>query len=765
MLRQRIGVRDVATGELYFNGDSLNGFEMVSGPDGFWEPGMWAVAMRGRRFSMKVDQIALYRPQGFVLRVELKNESAERRTLELVSVQQPSIRRPKRWEYGSSFVLNAAAPVASADGGVVVHSNAEGAVAVGLAGASVSSAGSAGLALALPTGSRESPAQGNTASALGTRLVLAPGAGATAYIAIATALTAGEASAAVRQLLEGPASAASAARRQMEETLVRWFEHVPPVTVSEPGVERFYYHAAAQLLYARWKLGKTLLLDPWYSTSGRDSGALNAYAWDFQYAALAFTLLDPAAMRACLVALAAAPLTEHYSIEPIGGTGVGPFYAYNPYAYTSSVDEYLTATRDWGILNERQAGKSVLEWLIALAEWGETDRDPDGNGLLDFGTDRNLLELKKTGDGPGYMNEVPSPNGERVYVYQTVADLMEKAAPELYRDKIRRFREMAVRVQKALNDVLWLEKEGWYGTRQRDGSVVPIYTIQVFDLLRFPGLVPPARARRLVTHLNEGEFVGPWGVRSMSAQDRLFDYNDHDWAGPISYAGDGPQLSADLFTAGFVSQAWMALRKLLWWPDHMAVYPQGIVNDSYLFRVPQSARFGGRVSAGRSNVIAGCAGMETVLRGVFGLELGRDGSIGFSNNRSDQAQPSALAYPFQGRTWTVTEAAAGLDVRTDDGFASTLFLGDGTLRISLESRRILIEAGARTESQGRLAVSSAYLAKALGARSPKQLAFRVNGAEVRPDYSDSEAALIVNTGPDSRARIEITPAGDQTPAR
>ena len=149
-----------------------------------------------------------------------------------------------------------------------------------------------------------------------------------------------------------------------------------------------------------------------------------------------------------------------------------------------------------------------------------------------------------------------------------------------------------------------------------------------------------------MAHLNDGEFVGPWGVRSMSIKDRLFDYNDHDWAGPMSYAGDGPQLAADLYTAGFPRQAEAALARILWWPEYMAVYPQGIANDDYSFRYPEARAFGGRITGGRSNVIAGCTGVETILRGMFGVAPDPDGSLGFAHTHRPGDAPYTLSYPL-----------------------------------------------------------------------------------------------------------------------
>ena len=70
-----------------------------------------------------------------------------------------------------------------------------------------------------------------------------------------------------------------------------------------------------------------------------------------------------------------------------------------------------------------------------------------------------------------------------------------------------------------------------------------------------------------------------------------------------------------------------------WSSDVCSSDLQGIANDDYTFKFPQSAPFGGRVSAGRTNEIAGAAGVGLIVKGLFGVKPGRDGSIRFSTGR------------------------------------------------------------------------------------------------------------------------------------
>jgi hypothetical protein len=519
------------------------------------------------------------------------------------------------------------------------------------------------------------------------------------------------------------------------------------------------------LLYARWKVGKTFILDPWYATVGLDSGGMNCYLWDLSYVAVPLTLMDPSGMRGMLMTMLAMPLTGHYAIEPVSGLGTGPFYAYNPYSFTSAVDEYIRATGDRTILQEKRRGKTVLEYLIEMAQFGEKDRDPFHDYLLDYGNDQNLLEIKTTGNGFGYIHGVPSPNGERSYVYETVADLIEEEHDAAHAALIPKFRQSAAEVRSVINRVLWLDDTGWYGSRQEGGQVVPIYSIQIFDLLRIPGVVPPDRARRLVAHLNDEEFMGPWGPRSLSRKDRLWDWTDHDWSGPMTYIGDGPQLVGDLYRAGFPDEAWKVLERMLWWPEHLAIYPQGISNDDYSSRFPQSKPFGGRISAGRTNEISGSVGVDAIVRGLFGITPERDGAIGFYPGRRSQDGPMALAYPFRGKVWTVTQRLEGIDVSRDDGFAATLFREDGAMRFSESEHAIAIQASARSGGAGHMTLNWSYLTRKFGLKGTSGLVIRIAGR--RSAFSTENGFIVIDLSDLDPAgtRIEITGSGPATEIR
>lgn len=761
-LHQQLGVCDTETGQCIINGKPDHGFELMGTPSATWEPGQWTTSLEGKLLSLSVQQTALGQSAGIIEKIVVSNKSSRKRIFRVFSIQQPKIGRPVEWSYSPTFSVNKAALTMGSMQNGLLHTNTSGAIAIGSDGTSIitgyDSFESAIVGVIKQKAGNEEQKKSYETTVMSWDVELNAGTQTTIYVVMEVSPDPSQASSNLEHALASPEEEIQKSRARMQESLWQMLEGLPRLTAA-PAIARFYHHAAVQLFYDRWKLGGAFVLDPWYPVSGRDSGGMNLYAWDVQYAALTLSLLDPASLRSVIKALPAAPLTEHYSIEPLHGRGVGTFYTYNPYVFTSTVDQYLRTTGDWNVLTEQASGKTILDWLVLLAEWGEKDRDTDGDGLLDYGNDSNLLELHKTGNGPGYINEVPSPNGERVYVYRTVADFLEHIAPQQNQETIRHLRAMADTVAMAVNQVLWLDKEGWYGTKQRDGSVIPVYSIQVYELLRVPGLVPRERAERLMAHLNDNEFIAQWGIRSMSIKDRLFDYNDHDWAGPMSYTGTGPELSADFFSADFPTQGWMALNKILWWPDHLAVYPQGITNDSYAFRYPQSERFGGRVGAGRSNLIASCAGVDTILRGIFGLEFGADGSIQVANRSLEaNSAPSAVTVPFRGRFWTVTNSRNGIDLRSKDGFNASFFRNDGKVRVHITDKRITVSLSSRIAHRSQLTIGLDYVLRTLGAKSKNNLLFRVNGIAVRPDFTVDRIVFATDTRPESEQQVEIAAA-------
>lgn len=341
------------------------------------------------------------------------------------------------------------------------------------------------------------------------------------------------------------------------------------------------------------------------SESGIDGGAVCNYPWGIAYVCKILALSHPALLKKHLIQAFKTDLVHHYAYTPLDGKPVGPWYAYNQYSLIACAYYYVTLTGDVDFLYEIIDGKSVFDHLLDNACHGDDFSQPAK--LIDYGTNENLLELKLT---HSYEHYVPSPNAERCWNYRAVARLGQligaQAEPLLHR---------ADELQSHLVRSLWNEDLGWLSCLDQGGNSNTSWSIQVFDVLR-TGILDDHHISRLISHLNDKEFLSELGVHSLSKLDPGYDASDVDWGGPGVYAGDGPELVEDLYLSGCYAQADTLLGRLLWWGDRFPYYPQAILASEIGYR-----------HDGRANVIAGLKAAECCIFGLLGLRVDIDGTI------------------------------------------------------------------------------------------------------------------------------------------
>ena len=85
----------------------------------------------------------------------------------------------------------------------------------------------------------------------------------------------------------------------------------------------------------------------------------------------------------------------------------------------------------------------------------------------------------------------------------------------------------------------------------------------------------------------------------------------------------------------------------------------------------------------------------------------------------------ALAYPFRGKTWTITQRHEGIDVSRNDGFGATLWREDGSLHFS-ETESGDCYPRLRTLGRRRaLTLNAPYLVRKFEVKTPDSLVVRV----------------------------------------
>jgi hypothetical protein len=402
-----------------------------------------------------------------------------------------------------------------------------------------------------------------------------------------------------------PQDTIEANRSGWAKSIADLYAHLPRVTSSNHALVEFYERAILSYPLARWDLPE-LAAHPWYATCGMDGGALCAYLWDFSYCSRLNALAFPDSDRDLIRLFLQADLTKGYALLPFSAGIIGAHYSYNDYAIVRLIYNYVLLTGDRAFLSETVQGKTVWEWAYERAIYRDDLTRPVE--LIDYGTNYNLLEMKRTED---YTHYVPSPNAERCWSYRAVDEMAGWAGrppPGLS--------QRAAELAEVISAKLWSPTDRWLASLDLKGEPHPGYSIQVFDVLRFDVLSREERDG-LVGHLNEREFLSANGVHSYSKTTAAYDSGARvDWGGPGVYSGDAPELVGDLLHTGYFRQADNVFARILWWGRSLPYYPQAIRADFRDYR-----------RDGRANLISGATGAEMMIFGLLGVQVGIDGAV------------------------------------------------------------------------------------------------------------------------------------------
>ena len=400
-------------------------------------------------------------------------------------------------------------------------------------------------------------------------------------------------------------SVANNVAQNIANTRKHWFDALTYLMDNSPKLEgvsdklqAYYNTGLLSLQSAKWEVPE-FLFSPWYGSCGIDGGAMISYLWEMSYSSKYVSILSPQATRNHLIAYAKADMGTCYAVDPETGKGVGPLYSYNFYNYVRLVYDYVCLTGDFSILDEPVGKKTYLEYLYDFSLSKEDLKKPAD--LIDYGNTHNLLELYKT---DAYTHYVPSPNSERVLIYEMLTELYHYKGKHTPDDLLERKKELT----KAFKKELWNKDLGWLNTLDENKQRKICYSIQGFSPLR-SGVLTHKMEEKLVKHLNEKEFLSEWGIYSLALQDKGYDPNDVDWGGPGVYTGAPPELIADLFNSGFNKQGLDLLKRITWWGE-LPYLPQAMRTNIKGYR-----------ENGRANIISGVTTSQYIIYGLFRIQL------------------------------------------------------------------------------------------------------------------------------------------------
>jgi hypothetical protein len=168
-----------------------------------------------------------------------------------------------------------------------------------------------------------------------------------------------------------------------------------------------------------------------------------------------------------------------------------------------------------------------------------------------------------------------------------------------------------------MSEKLWNKQLGWFHNLHSDGRQELVWTYHLFDLLD-RGVLSSSQKKALISHISEGEFLGPYGMYSISKRDQIhWDFEDVDWGGGGQYVGMPLRIAESLFRLGYYEPGWSILSRCKQWSSRYPYLPQEIFTD--LLRSPEVVEMSLEISAG--------SGVQSILFGIFGLRPQVDGSL------------------------------------------------------------------------------------------------------------------------------------------
>lgn len=390
-----------------------------------------------------------------------------------------------------------------------------------------------------------------------------------------------------------------------------------PRLSATPELEHFYATCVQTVFEARW-LRPDWPVSPFYSAGTW----LATLAWDTSFSSGMLAINDPHGLRRTLLALVGAGLTKHSYLLWDGG--YGPHYAYTLFAAARAVRDYLDVTGDLTLLDEvLENGRSFVTELVTCFEEALRSRR-DETGLIWF-SDETSDHLETRTDG--HQGAVAVINLVAIECLAWVAEL-----PGCDAESSRLFTRGAAEIRAGL-DLLWDPAEGWFDNRLSDGTRERFLSFHMFDALTSRGLRSHEQAA-LVAHIREGEFLGEFGMHSVSVLDEIhFDYDDADWGGGGQYTGMPLRIALDLWRVGRPERAWEILRRCTRWTEAFPYVPQEVYADALISPdVEQPLE------------LAAGAGVQAIVFGMFGVRPRRDGLLTVAPSR----QPFAVGFELTG---------------------------------------------------------------------------------------------------------------------
>ena len=411
----------------------------------------------------------------------------------------------------------------------------------------------------------------------------------------------------------------------------RLFDQMPTLASDNRQLVTYYNRSLLHLLMNEWN-APGFLLHPHYGTGSISGDTICCYMWNYGGPYRLWSMLSPKSAQEHLLHLLSLDLSNCYAFHANDGTAFGPYYPINHEKVVFLAYYYVLQTGDSGILRKKIQGRSVIEHLVghALAH----DNPAQKVGLTDYGPANDHLELRSpTFDKDPtmrYNGVMPDLNLRRCPLMHLVAILCRLAGHRPPIDLEKR----AETLKRLIHRKLFSSKEGWFQCLNTEGPPVYRYTIQMFKALGWGdwALEPEAKQGLLKHLMSEGEFLGPFGVHSLSRKDPAYFEGDVDNGGPGACVSFAAAVIERLYRDGCSEQADSILQRLLWMGGALPYWGDSQRADVKDYR---------RVSHLQCD-IEGAVPAQAIIFGLFGIDVKPDFSITISPHLFPDARQMAL---------------------------------------------------------------------------------------------------------------------------
>ena len=410
-------------------------------------------------------------------------------------------------------------------------------------------------------------------------------------------------------------------RRDWDHTFTAAFQpgnklfsgHLPTLETSDPNIHRVYYVSVASLL-AMFRRNFPIAPHA-YITASPQYGASLMYFWDtFTWATL-HALLDPVDMKNMLRRWLSLNIHSCYAQDMLTGRGVGPWYSFNDFVVFNQFVTYVRITGDTAFLEEKIAGRSVMDQLEQMALWWKRLVKPY-SPLADYGAAWNLLECV-----PTYTHVVVSLNAANVWMMRQTAELRAVRGETSHASALREQADhLADEVLK-----LYVPGAGYWNTVQPDGARVPVrHCIDFFTVAYSMADDLSASMKREMTDFVNKQLLTDHWMRALSLEDPAAPESNRPDHGPMGAYDAWPPFTME------------ALCRLGDWPHATAFLrrcaraaQEGPFGQSHELLTTGSDSPVRKALRGEQVYNASCAGAfaEIIIRNFFGLQCRHDGTL------------------------------------------------------------------------------------------------------------------------------------------